>query len=998
MLRKIKIKTRLLIIFIIIVFFTFIVGLLGINSLSNIRKSGTISINNVIIFNNIFDSNKAINSSLHHMIQSNNVDAKRYLIEATKMNLHKLENHTNKYIDNRNQFNNILTPGEIQDMANILETFKEVYFPIINEIIALAEQGRMAEASSIYTKNFVPIYDLTVFYFNMIFIRNLEHSEAIALNSSKSALNSERLMMVVVFISLLVSTGLAFATTRSIVAPLHELGEAAEQVISGESNINVDYSKSNDEVTRLQKQLYEMLAQLNQVQRLKLEAIEARIKKEEAEMSARSKSTFLAKMSHEIRTPMNAITGMAELALRENIPFAAYEHIYTIKHSSAHLLSIINDILDFSKIESGKLEIVPADYLFSSLINDVISIIRIKIFETQLWFVVNLDRNIPNALFGDEIRIRQILLNILINAVKYTNTGYVSLIITGKMTDENNVNLTFDVEDTGRGIRPENIVRIFGDFVQAELNDNRGIEGTGLGLPITQNLVRAMGGDISVYSEYGVGSVFSVALPQQVRGREKLAAVENPGAKRVLLYEPREICADSIVCTLDNLGVACTLVSTDSEFNEKLSSGAYPFVFIASSLYKKLREICLKFESELKIVLLATFGETIADRNLSTIAMPSHCLSVANVLNGQTDAFVYESAGASEKFMAPDALALVVDDVLTNLNVTKGLLMLYAIQSDLCRSGPEALEAIKSKRYDLVLMDHMMPEMDGLETAAHIRALGADDPYYRNVPIIALTANAVSGVREMFLKNGFNDYLSKPIEMIQLSSVLEKWVPKEKQKPYKENNTAATTAHPILSMEVEGLDINMGITRAGGTVDRYLQTLDVFIQEGAEKIREIQTCMETQNFSLYTVHVHGLKGAATNIGATRLANLAKSLEMAGKQNQLIFIYAHNDNLISTLESIINNAKNVLASNHYGEPIDHHGIAELKTKLTMLKKAIDEIDPGAISMGIKNIQQFSHDTKIGDIIKHILKHVLLGEYDEALASIDILLQGESNGAH
>jgi len=374
----------------------------------------------------------------------------------------------------------------------------------------------------------------------------------------------------------------------------------------------------------------------------------------EANKANKAKTKFLAKMSHEIRTPMNAIVGMAELALRENMTSIVKEYIITVKQAGKNLLSIINDILDFSKIESGKLEIVPSYYLFSSLINDVVSIIKMKIADSGLHFDINIDNNIPNSLFGDETRIRQVLLNVLNNAVKYTKKGFISLSASGEIK-EGTVLLTMEVADSGIGIKPKDLKGLFDEFVQVD----KGFEGTGLGLAITKNLLTAMGGDISVKSEYGKGSTFTVKLPQKISSDELFDSIKN-----------------------DNLTI---------------------------------------------------------------------------------------------KFNAPNAKVLVVDDTDANLKVVKGLMQPYKMQVDLCTSGAEAIEMVKANSYDILFMDHMMPEMDGVEATKLIRET------HTNLPIIALTANAVSGVREMFLANGFNDFLSKPIDTVELNVILEKWLPREKQ-------------------------------------------------------------------------------------------------------------------------------------------------------------------------------------------------------------------------
>ena len=378
------------------------------------------------------------------------------------------------------------------------------------------------------------------------------------------------------------------------------------------------------------------------------------------ETASRYKSDFLARMSHEIRTPMNAILGMSEIALSEQNADRMQEHVLIIKNSGTHLLAIINDILDFSKIESGKLEIVPADYLFRSLMDNVVNTIKIKAAESQLDFRIDIDEQIPKSLVGDETRVHQIMLNILNNAVKYTSKGFVSLTVRGSVLDANTVRLDIEVADSGRGIKEADISRMFNEFEQLSQIGNKDIEGTGLGLAITQSLVEAMGGNIDVQSEYGQGSTFTVMLPQGISRKE-----------------------------------------------------------------------------------------------------------------------VFDSEKQTLTFKAPHAKVLVVDDTLINRTVAKGLLELCEIQVDTCTSGEEAIAAVQAEEYDMVFMDHMMPGMDGMEATSIIRQL--EGKRFQTLPITALTANAMVGMEEMYLRSGFNDYLSKPIDIQRLNAVLEKWIPAEKQ-------------------------------------------------------------------------------------------------------------------------------------------------------------------------------------------------------------------------
>jgi signal transduction histidine kinase/CheY-like chemotaxis protein/HPt (histidine-containing phosphotransfer) domain-containing protein len=711
---------------------------------------------------------------------------------------------------------------------------------------------------------------------------------------------------------------------------------------------------------------------------------------ERAESALKAKDNFLAKMSHEIRTPMNAIIGMSELALREGRLTTAKEHVLTIKQAGVNLLSIINDILDFSKIESGKLEIVPANYLFSSLVNDVISIIRMRVIDSKLRFVVNIDSNIPNALFGDETRFRQVLLNVLSNAVKYTKRGYISFSINGEITEDDMVLLTIDIADSGIGIKQEDIEKLFGDFVQVDLAANKGVEGTGLGLAITKNLIKAMGGDISVYSEYGKGSIFTITLPQKISSPEPLAVVENPEEKSVLIYERRQIYADSMVCNIDNLGVNCVRVKNDEELHEKLKAKGYSFIFVTYVLLENVKKILSKLGSKTQIVVLTGFGSAVADSDLSTLAMPVYSISVANILNGVSDTFSYNiNANATARFVAPSARVLVVDDISTNLQVAEGLLLPYKMRVDLCLSGAEAIQAVKANRYDLVFMDHMMPEMDGIEATKRIRELGGE---HLNLPIVALTANAVSGVKEMFLASGFNDFLSKPIDTVKLNAVLEKWLPKEKRE--KGEIKAGNEKDSGIVIEIGGIDVKKGIAMTGGTVENYLRTLAVFHKDGIQKIEEIKKCLETDNYSLYAIYLHALKSASANIGAKELSEAAKQLEIAGNREASEYIGLRNTQFLMSLQELLDNINAVISANSENGQKESTDYKALKGWLCKLKEALEAMESDAIDEAVNALHEFARAADIGSDVEDILQNILVGEYDRAVSMINALLNDKN----
>jgi len=711
--------------------------------------------------------------------------------------------------------------------------------------------------------------------------------------------------------------------------------------------------------------------------------------------ASRAKSAFLARMSHEIRTPMNAIIGMAELALREDEISSVYKHIRTVKQAGAHLLSLINDILDFSKIEVGKLEILKEEYRVSSLVNDVISIIRMRVVDTSIRFVVNIDCNIPNLLVGDETRVRQVLLNILNNAVKYTERGFVSFTARCEVIDEKNINLVMEVMDSGKGIKQEDVNKLFGEYMQVDQNKNKGIEGVGLGLAITWNIVKAMGGDIKVYSEYGKGSIFTVTIPQKISSPEPLASVKDSGKIKVIVYERREIFANSIAFTIDNLGVDCTLVTTNTELHSELSAKEFNFIFISFSLYETNKAVIMKLGKRAKVVLLTEFGEATYDKKISVISMPVYSISIANILNGVSESFnLNENEETIGRFVAPEAIVLVVDDVGTNLKVAKGLMAPYKMQVDLCRSGKDAIQAVTDIRYDLVFMDHKMPNMDGVEATELIRKKGDEDPYFKNVPIIALTANAVSGVKEIFLKSGFNDYLSKPIDTTKLNVILEKWIPKEKQKhPFAEETkmTAGMNDGIPKKIEIEGVNTERGIFFSGGMEESYLEVLATFQKDGLEKMKDINDSLNNGNMELYTIHVHALKSASANIGAEELSKAAAVLEQAGERQDREYIESHTPELLASLETILHDIMNFLVLREDKYENDRYDAEELRSELSILKEALKSFDAGTINKSVETLGNIVRSGSVKSQILDISERILVGEYEDALDIIEELLK-------
>ena len=677
----------------------------------------------------------------------------------------------------------------------------------------------------------------------------------------------------------------------------------------------------------------------------------------------RGKNDFMANVSHEIRTPINTICGMSEIVLREELQDELRTNIFNIQTAGRSLQSIVSDVLDFTEMQSGKMTLMEEVYNITSTINDVINMSMARKNEKQIDLIVDCDANIPSGLIGDEQKIRRVIMNLVNNALKFTVEGCVCIIISARET-EYGINLIVRIKDTGIGMKKESMEKLFTNFNQADTRRNRQKEGVGLGLAISQLLVDMMGGFITVSSEYGKGSEIQFVVPQRVSDPMPIAAVRDRESVNVAIYvdmerydrpEVREAYLKVIYHMVAQLKVKCHVCQNLPELKRRAERETFTHVFISIEEYEEDKQYFDTISQTTKVVVvIERFNETrITNPRIQRMYKPFFILPVVMVLN---DKKIIQAIDSNyyyrEKFIAPEINVLVVDDNLMNIRVVEGLLKPYKIKVAIATSGAEALEKIESMSYDVIFMDHMMPEMDGIETLHRIRQKQGN--YFKKIPIVAVTANAVGGMREVFLEEGFQDFIAKPIEVSVLERVLRRVLPQEKlifvqddERNAQENIPKEKSSMPAEKADTqtpqeqpktvqrdtdlapESFDEQAGI-RYCGTLEGYIEVLQLVLATGQGERDKITQFYEKKDWKNYTTLVHALKSTMLSIGVEKLSGMAKELELAGKRGDEEFILQNHDAMMleyARILGLLKESRTVCPQSEQEVPEDLEALSE-----------------------------------------------------------------------
>lgn len=692
-----------------------------------------------------------------------------------------------------------------------------------------------------------------------------------------------------------------------------------------------------------------------------------KLRKEQSYISIRnselSKIRFLANMTHEIRNPMNAIVGMNELILKEELTPGAREQAQVIKEASSQLLRIVNNILIYSKLDSNKWEAVPVKYSFKELMREVIDNVSRGMQEEGAEFYVFVDRNIPSYLFGDSQGVKQVFMYLLYNSIQQTIRRSMSLEVKAeKVVDEHMLRFKCRIAETGSGMPEADVDSLLGAFNKYDSRRNATLKGLGLEISICNELLSMMDGFLKIESVVDVGTAIIFEFSNYIIDDTPMLAVDESMERHVLVYlhdKDEDIVWKRL---MEDIKISPVYAAGPVAFKNEIADHRYTHIFIWQKDYEPLKDILRQTMCEEITYIITDFSHVYRDfGDCRIMRKPISCLNIIDVLNGKWSADDYMRTRTSERYIFPDARILVVDDSLVNLKVLGSVLENFGIEAKSASSGKECLEILKNEEFDLILLDHLMPEMDGIEALRRIKQIPGKNS---KIPVLCVTAELGRDVGERLMEEGFDDYIAKPVKDYHLARLLKKYLPDdlaiviENAVPEKED-TSAKAENTVKEEEGDPLSIDTvkGIENVGGDEDVYYIVLSTYYHEGLEKWKAVPEEFLADDIPLFTTNVHALKSSSASIGAYVISEKFKKLEFAGKENNRTYIEANLDECLENFRVLLERVKDMLVERGvYEEPGQDMSAVEGLEETAVDKELITDLQQSLNSVNLKRCEE------------------------------------------
>ena len=725
----------------------------------------------------------------------------------------------------------------------------------------------------------------------------------------------------------------------------------------------------------------------------------------ELEETNRRTEDFLTNVSHELRTPINAVTGITGVIMKRVRNEEVREEIRSVKEAGNRLLEQVTAILDYTEIDTGRLVVSEDEYMITSVINDIITEKQVLPANSETELVFDVDADIPSVLKGDGEKIKKVLKNVIGNGVKFTKKGGVRVKISA-LKKTYGVNLYIDVEDTGIGISAHELERIRDRFYQVNSGRSRRAGGLGLGLSIVYGIVKAMGGFVKIDSKEGEGTRVHISIPQTIVDPAPSMVVENRKSICLVVFirlekyevpKVREYYQELMKNLSKGLGIVIHYVYSRSDLEKVCNIYNVTHLFVDMEEYTDNSDYIERMDRTTRIIVVANESfEFSGDSRATILRKPFYSLGVVNILNS---ALGEETAGDTEgkRMVTPGIRALVVDDETMNLIVAKGIFSDYGMSVTTVTGGLEAIRKCEHEEFDIIFLDHMMPDMDGVETLHNLRTLERSKG--KTFTIVALTANAVSGAREMFLAEGFDGFVPKPIEYSELERVMKRVLPKSAIDYISKDSSVAEAqasggaeakSDPLILLHRVGIDTQAGIRYCRNDREFYLELLDNFVTEYDKKKGGLDAAFEKMDMENYHIRVHALKSTSRMLGATELSEYAKNMEEAAKKKDEVFIGSHHEELMDMYEEVVGDVADCIGkesseSASDGKEIDQEGILEA---LEEIMRSLDTYEAQKAEDIIKEMSGSTYDGKPVDELFEKIKDAI-SDFDMKSASSEAL---------